>query len=97
LFVVAKIRSFTKALELESVMTGGPQTDIEELTPAAIRMRLYRDRRRKNLRCVTIELRETEIDELIRRGFLKSETRNDRSAIIKALYSHLDRTLGPIP
>jgi hypothetical protein len=67
------------------------------LTPAAIRMRLYRDRRRKDLRCVTIEVRETEIDELIRRGFLKSETRNDRSAIIKALYSHLDRTLGPIP
>jgi hypothetical protein len=78
-------------------MMDSSQADIEGLTPAAVRMRLYRDRRRKNLRCVSIELRETEIDELIRRGFLKSETRNDRSAIIKALYSHLDRTLGPIP
>jgi hypothetical protein len=78
-------------------MMDSSQADIEGLTPAAVRMRLYRDRRRKNLRCVSIELRETEIDELIRRGFLKSETRNDRGAIIKALYSHLDRTLGPIP
>ena len=36
---------------------------------AAERMRAHRDRRRKGLRCVRIELRETEIDVLIRKDF----------------------------
>jgi hypothetical protein len=66
-------------------------------SPAAVRMRLYRDRRRKNLRCVTIELRETEIDTLIRKGLLKSETRNDPTALSEALYAVLDGTLGAMP
>jgi hypothetical protein len=35
-----------------------------------------REHRRQGLRCLTIELRETEIDTLIRRGLLKSKTRN---------------------
>jgi hypothetical protein len=64
------------------------------LSPAAERMRLHRERRRHGLRCVTIELRETEIDELVRRGLLKPETRNDPEAIVGAIYAHLDRTLG---
>jgi hypothetical protein len=63
-------------------------------SPAAERMRLYRERRRSGLRCLTIELRETEIDALIRRGLLKSEMRNDSAEIIDALYQHLDGTLG---
>jgi hypothetical protein len=62
-------------------------------TAAAERMRRYRQRRREGLRCLIIELRETEIDDLIRKGLLKSETRNDLSAIIDALYAHLDNTL----
>ena len=41
-----------------------------------------------------IELRETEIDALIREGFLKGDMRNDASAIIDALYAHLDQALG---
>jgi hypothetical protein len=36
-------------------------------TPAAERMRAHRSRRRAGLRCLTIELRETEVTELIRR------------------------------
>jgi hypothetical protein len=63
-------------------------------SPAAERMRLHRERRRQGLRCLMIELRETEIDALIRKELLKSETRNDTSAIIDALYVFLDRTLG---
>jgi hypothetical protein len=39
--------------------------------PAAERMRRHRDRRRDGLRCLTIELRETERDALIRNGLLK--------------------------
>jgi ketopantoate reductase len=63
-------------------------------SPAAERMRLYRERRRSGLRCLLIELRETEIDALIRRGLLKSEMRNVDTEIIDALYAHLDRSLG---
>jgi len=43
----------------------------------AERMRAYRQRRRDGLRCVTIELRQTEIDALTRNGFLKADARND--------------------
>jgi hypothetical protein len=60
-------------------------------------MRLHRERRRQGLRCQTVELRETEIDTLIRRGMLKADARNDPGAVCKALYAHLDRTLGEMP
>ena len=63
---------------------------------AAERMRRHRQRQRKGLRCLRIELHEMEIDELIRKGLLKWETRNDRSAIVRALYSIFDRTLSPM-
>jgi hypothetical protein len=64
---------------------------------AAARMRRCRERRREGMRCLTIELRETEIDALIRRGLLKPETRNIRRDIVLALYVFLDRTLGRMP
>lgn len=66
-------------------------------SPAAERMRLHRERRRRRLRCLIIELRETEIDALIRKGFLTAEMRNDPKPVRNALYSFLDRTLGATP
>ena len=66
-------------------------------TPAAERMRQHRERRRRGLRCLMIQLRETEVDALIRGGLLEQETRNDRNAVLKALYGHFNRTLGPTP
>jgi hypothetical protein len=60
---------------------------------AAERTRLYRQRKQRGLLWVTIELFPREIEELIRRGLLASEMRNDRHAIKKALHSHFDRTL----
>jgi len=66
-------------------------------SPAAERMRRHRQRRRSGLRCFTVELRETEIEALVYRGLLKWEMRNDRSAIIKALYDFFDHTLNPMP
>ena len=66
-------------------------------TQAAARMRLHRERRRRGLRCLMIELRETEVDALICGGLLEHETRNDRNAVRKALYGHLNRTLRPAP
>ena len=66
---------------------------IPAISPAARRMRLHRERRSLGLRCLTIELRETEIDALIREGLLTSETRNDRNAVCSALYDFLDSAL----
>jgi hypothetical protein len=61
---------------------------------AANRMRRSRERRRLGLRSIMIELRETEIDVLVRKGLLNRESRDDPNAIVKALHAHLDRTLG---
>jgi hypothetical protein len=47
-----------------------PTTEPATLTGAAERMRRHRQRRRDGLRCLIIELRETEIDALIRNGLL---------------------------
>jgi hypothetical protein len=66
-------------------------------TAEADRMRLHRERRRCGLRYLMIQLRETEVDALIRGGLLEQETRNDRNAVLKALYGHLNRTLRPAP
>jgi hypothetical protein len=60
---------------------------------AADRMRRHRQRRRDGLRCLTIELRETEIDTLIGKGLLDECDRDDLSAIYRALYEFLDRNL----
>ena len=67
------------------------------ISAAAERMRRHRQRRRDGLRCLNVELRETEIDTLIRKGLLKQETRNDPYAVREALYAHLDNTLHSMP
>jgi len=74
-----------------------PKTARLPRSSAAERMRAHRQRRRDGLRCLTIELRETEIDALIRKQLLNPETRNNPSAIIDALYAFLDRTLDGTP
>jgi hypothetical protein len=66
------------------------------LNPAAERMRRHRQRRRDGLRCLMIELRETEIDVFISLKLLTAETRNDPEAVCDALYAFLDRTLGAV-
>ena len=76
---------------MEATQTPG---EANPRSPAARRMQLHRLRRRENLRCVTVELRATEIEALTRKGLLASDTRNDPRAIVEALYAHLDRTLG---
>ena len=73
------------------------ETSIEPATPtiessaAAKRMRYHRERRREGIRCVTLELRETEI---IRRKLLEAGARNDLRAIRSAIHLHLDDTLS---
>ena len=41
-----------------------------------------------------VQLREMEIDVLIRKGLLKAVARNDLYAVRNALHEHFDRTLG---
>jgi hypothetical protein len=83
----------SKLLHCTEMMTNPPTAAPATHSPAAERMRLHRERRRDGLRCLTIELRETEIDALIRKGMLKTDARNDRDAILNALYAHLEHTL----
>jgi hypothetical protein len=64
---------------------------------AAERMRRHRERRRFGLRCVTLQVRDGEIEKLIRRGLLQADMRNDIHEIREALYVHLDRTLSEMP
>ena len=65
-----------------------------ERSLAADRMRRHRKRRLDGMRCFTVELRETEIDALIRKGLLPADQRNEKKAILRALYRVLDRSLG---
>ena len=66
--------------------------DTLAISAAALRMRLHRKRRKVGLRCVTIELRETEVTALIRTGFLREDMRNNLRAVKSAFYGFLDRT-----
>ena len=75
-------------------MSGGSTTPPIPCSAAAQRMRAPRQRRREGLRCVVVQLREAEIDELIRRKLLQVNARNDVYAVRDALHAHFDRTLG---
>jgi hypothetical protein len=57
---------------------------------AAERMRAHRQRRRDGLRCLTIELRESEIDALVGKT---ADARNAADAIRDALYALLERVI----
>jgi hypothetical protein len=59
-------------------------------------MARHRKRRRDGLRCLRIEIRESEIDALIELGLLRNDARRDRNAILSAVYAFFDRTLGRI-
>ena len=58
------------------------------------RMALLRARRKRGLRYVGIEFRDTEVSELDGRGFLTEEDRNATPAIRDALHRFLDSSLA---
>ena len=70
--------------------TNPPTAPPSTRSAAAERMRWHRERRRNGLRCLVIELRDSEINALIGK---KTVARNDHDAIRDALYAHLERTL----
>jgi hypothetical protein len=84
-----EVRPRSAGLGTEPMSEPGPCRSL-----AAERMRRHRKRRRKGLRCVTIELRETEIEVLVKRALLKADARNNTRAIREALYQYFESTLN---
>jgi hypothetical protein len=68
-------------------------TEIRIRSAGAQRMALYRERQRKGLRCVMIELLDVEINALIRRGWLARDRRADPVALRDAFHVMLDDML----
>jgi hypothetical protein len=58
---------------------------VQKLAPAAERMRMARQRKRDRLRVIPFEIREDEIEGLVKHGLLDPVARNDRNAIASAL------------
>jgi hypothetical protein len=61
---------------------------------AAERMRTYRARRRNGLRWASVLLHETDIQALVRKGFLEREHSHDPDHIGYAMDSFIRSTLG---
>jgi len=68
-------------------------TPYMSFTSSGRRMRLHRERRRDGMRCLTVEIHDSEVEALVRHGLLAGEARHDVNAIADAFYAHLERTL----
>jgi hypothetical protein len=66
------------------------ETTNDTVVSGAERMRRYRERRRRGLTCIKVELRRSEVDALITRGLLQPAERQDRGALAAALHRYLD-------
>jgi hypothetical protein len=60
------------------------------VSPAAERMRRYRERRRRGLSCIKVELRRSEVNALVACKLLEPTEREDRRALAAALHRYLD-------
>jgi hypothetical protein len=67
---------------------------LPRLPSAAEGMRLYRERRRRGLSCIKVQLRRSEVDALIACGLLEPADRQDRGVLAAALHRYLD--INPI-
>ena len=63
---------------------------LPRLSPGAQRMRRYRERRRRGLSCIKVQLRRSEVEALIACGLLQPAQRQDRNALAAALHRYLD-------
>lgn len=65
-----------------------------KISSSALRMRRTRERRRNGIAgCIIVEIKQAEIDELVRRGLVLEEKRRDYEAVLGGLHHHLDLTL----
>jgi len=67
-----------------------PLGPTQSLSDAARRMRLYRERRRRGLSCIKVQLRRSEVDGLVACKLLEPTEREDRGALAAALHRYLD-------
>jgi len=63
---------------------------VSPVSPAAERMRLYRERRRPGLSCIKVQSRRSEVNALNACGLLQPVERQDRNAFAAALHRYLD-------
>ena len=63
---------------------------VSVVSAGARRMRWYRERRRRGLTCIKVDLRRSEVDALIARGLLQPAERDDRGALAAAIHRYLD-------
>jgi hypothetical protein len=66
---------------------------VRSTSPAAQRMRLLRKRRRNHVRYMRILMLETEIDALIRKGFLDEGHRHNCALVESAIYDLISQAL----
>lgn len=89
----ARDRADEKVAQDPGIRVTIPCAEVPFCSAAARRMRRHRVRRREGLRCLTIELREAQIDAFIRRKQLCPEDRANPDALRRALYQYLYRVL----
>jgi hypothetical protein len=63
----------------------------DTIKPAALRMRVSRQRRQEGYRVMRLEVHDREIEGLVRCGLLAEDCRTDREAIARAFGALLDR------
>ena len=75
-----------------------PTATVAKLAPmsGAERMRRSRERRRRGLRCLIIVLRASEVEELMRHGWLLRADRDDPVAVRNALHAFLHDWFGGV-
>ena len=61
--------------------TDAPVAPLRSPSPAAERMRAFRKRRRQGMHSIRITIHVTQINKLIRKGFLSQEDRGDLNAL----------------
>jgi hypothetical protein len=74
--------------------TASPRKEDDARPSAAERMRRSRKRRRDGLRCYIVEVFDREVATLIDLGLLLPAERGDPRAVVRAVHTLLDRTLG---
>jgi hypothetical protein len=65
-------------------------------TAAARRMARCRARRRKGLRCYSVQLHDDEVEILTQLGLLSPDERTNCYAVVEALHRFFDQTLGQV-
>src|SRR5262249_30712590 len=89
----AVVMAYGAANRSERPITENAMTTSESLSvvsAGARRMRWYRERRRRGITCMKVQLRRSEVEALIAYGLLQPAQRQDRNALAAALHRYLD-------